>query len=1466
MKLIKVQYLILLFALILARNSYAQGSCTVCNNADFESGSGGGWSYSSGSDSRNTGCNNSPNFCIQSNNFISPQHVLQTLGNYDPIVGGTTLPVVPSFGGNQSLRLGDGNSVMGDGNGVGSMAARATFTYRVEAATANFTYRYAVVVEEPAAGFPSHADDERPYFNVAVRDSAGNKISCGDLYVFARPPMTDFTQCPDPKRTGRNDWFRGWSTVVLPFAAYIGKCVSIEFTTGDCALGAHFGYAYIDASCGPADIVTSAPNSCGGFRLAAPTNASAYKWTNKADGSTKGIEGPSDKQTVDVNRAGTYQVVMSSLAGPNCMTTLEMTVGNPGPSPAAFTPFTGCAGSYTQFTDISTPTDPATGWAWDFNNDKVADAVVKNPTYTFPANGKYPVTLTIFSGNCSASVTDSVFVDLPIYPVADPAGPFCLNADSIKLNASIPGGTWSGSGITNAKAGIFTPSAANIGNNSIIYATPASCPGKDTIIIVINAPAADAGRDITICTGNTSNLGTAPTANYTYSWLPSTGLSSTVISNPTITLTNTQSVTSTYSYTVTTTNTISNCIATDIVEVSVNPLPIVDAGSDQTICEGSTVTLNGTASGATTSYTWGNGSGSYTPNNGILNAVYTPNSFEVASKNITLILTSNDPIGPCPAANDQMNITITPTAIINAGVDQTICIGSSANLAGTFGGSATSGIWSGGTGVFSPDNTNANASYKPSVAEETAGTFSLTFTSNIPASGLCPAVSDQMKVIINQLPTVDAGPDQTICTGSVTLTGIFGGSATSVVWSGGAGTFNPNSSNKNTIYTPSAAEIKVGGLALTLTSNTAGACPPATDQMAIKINPVANVNAGVDQSICINSKTVGNSVILAASFNNAVTGGTWSGGVGTYNPDNTDPNAIYTLNESETGNAAIALRFTTIDPIGPCPAVSDQMIVFIDQIPTVNAGADQTICNGSSANLAGSFSGSATSATWSGGTGTYSPNNTSLNPVYTPSAAEISIGSVILTLTTNDPAGPCSSVNDQVILSINPLAIASAGADQTICSGTNVTLSGIYNGSASSGTWSGGSGTLTVPKIDVVNTTYTPSAADIAAGSINLTYTTNDPIGPCPAASDVMTIKINGMPTVNAGTVQPTCIGSTVQLNGSIGGSASSATWTGGAGTYSPDSTSLNAIYTPSAAEYAAGSVLLTLTTNDPVGPCPPLSSNVTVNIFPLPVVNFIVDDPDGCPEHCVQFTDFTSVSGGNSITNWNWSFGDGGKSTQQSPAHCYKETGKYDVELSVTDKNSCKASLKYDKMITVYSIPIAEFYTTPNPATVLEHNVTFINQSSSDVNFWMWDFGDGDTLAPDTKNPIHTYASNPGSTYQATLQVHNADFCFASVTHEIKILPEFTFFIPNAFTPRASAGVNDVFNGKGIGIIKYDLWIFDRWGNMVFHSGDLDEGWDGKANGGKHVAQEDVYVWKVHLTDIFNKQHNYLGTVTLVK
>src|SRR6185295_18415725 len=116
------------------------------------------------------------------------------------------------------------------------------------------------------------------------------------------------------------------------------------------------------------------------------------------------------------------------------------------------------------------------------------------------------------------------------------------------------------------------------------------------------------------------------------------------------------------------------------------------------------------------------------------------------------------------------------------------------------------------------------------------------------------------------------------------------------------------------------------------------------------------------------------------------------------------------------------------------------------------------------------------------------PNNTTLNATYTPSGAEITAGTVTLTLTSNDPSGPCPAASDTMTITINAPALADAGSDQTVCaSSPNVLLAGSVSG-VSGGIWSGGSGSFN-PDATTLNATYTPSGAEITAGTVTLTLT-----------------------------------------------------------------------------------------------------------------------------------------------------------------------------------------------------------------------------------------------------------------------------------------------------------------------------------------------------------------------------------------
>ena len=287
------------------------------------------------------------------------------------------------------------------------------------------------------------------------------------------------------------------------------------------------------------------------------------------------------------------------------------------------------------------------------------------------------------------------------------------------------------------------------------------------------------------------------------------------------------------------------------------------------------------------------------------------------------------------------------------------------------------------------------------------------------------------------------------------------------------------------------------------------------------------------------------------------------------------------------------------------------------------------------------------------------------------------------------------------------------------------------------------------------------------------------------------------------------------------------------------------------------------VTGND--GCSPPVIDSVTIVVLPLPVVNFTVDIDHGCAPLCVNFTDASTVTG-DIIASRIWDFGDGTLiSNSQNLSHCFNNPGQYSITSKVTTNSGCVASYTNINMISVFAKPIAAFTPSPNPASIIDPEITMNTSFSSNVNYWYWNFGDGDTLAPNSPNPTHQYSTTVESSYTVTLIIHNANDCYDTVSHEIVIGPEFTFYIPNSFTPNED-GTNDYFGGAGTGISKYSLWIFDRWGNMIFYSSELYDKWNGKSNHGQDISQLEVYVWKAEITDIFNKKHDYIGTVTLVK
>ncbi len=730
-------------------------------------------------------------------------------------------------------------------------------------------------------------------------------------------------------------------------------------------------------------------------------------------------------------------------------------------------------------------------------------------------------------------------------------------------------------------------------------------PDKSTSVTIKPTPDVSVSG-IDICSGNVTDIDITNPNNVQYtsfSWVVE-------ISNPDITgakdgsgdhisqeLHNTSSSPQSITYRVTPSAV--GCVGPyeDYVQ-TVNPGNTVDAGSDVTVCEDTSpveITDASIGGGATTS-TWSivSGSGTIVDPNDIV-AEYEPAAGEVGT--VTLELKASDP-SSCPDVVDYVDIEINRRAIVEAGSDQVICEGDNAELSeASRSGSASSVTWSGGLGIFSPNETTTNATYIPDPSE--AGTtVRLYITSNDP-DGPCDPAVDSLDITINIAPTVYAGADKVICEGdSAHLTdATLGGSASSITWSGGSGTFVPDNTTLDASYIPASSEV---GTEVTLTITTddpdgSGPCSPVSDQVKITVNKGAEVFAGTDKVICEGD----NASMSDASISGSASSVTWTGGLGSFSPNNTTLNVIYEPDPSETGSV-VTLRLTTNDPPGPCKAVFDEADVTINVAAQVSAGSDKEVCGTDSVYLDdASIGGSTSDITWSGGEGDFYPDPSTLNAVYLPDSSEIGT-TVTLTITTNDPVGPCGAVFDHVDVKVNRAPEVDAGSDQVICEGSNVSLNGSISGGASSATWSGGLGTFS--DNTQLNTTYIPDDSEVGT-IVTLRLTTNDPSGPCTAAFDEMDATINEAPTVDAGPNDAICIGDTAFLAGSIGGTATSATWSGGEGEFS-DVNDLDAYYLPDTTERGS-EVILTLTTNDPdgSGPCKAVEDKVfiTVNALPNP-------------------------------------------------------------------------------------------------------------------------------------------------------------------------------------------------------------------------------------------------------------------------
>ncbi|TAL60858.1 MAG: PKD domain-containing protein [Bacteroidetes bacterium] len=1115
--------------------------------------------------------------------------------------------------------------------------------------------------------------------------------------------------------------------------------------------------------------------------------------------------------------SGIYSVIATENGCTGPAGTTSVTV-NPIPvAPAAGNNSPLCIGDNLNLTANTIP-----GATYSWNGPNGFTSALQNPTIAGASTadaGTYSVSVTVAGCPGPEGTTSVIVAPPPAAPTPGSNTPVCSGSELSLTASTIVGATYNWSGPNSFSASTQNPTITSVttAGDGIysVFVQIGSCvsPAGTTSVTINPLPVAPtAGSNSPLCIGDNLSLTASTIAGTTYVWSGPNSFSST-LQNPAI---NSVTTAETGTYSVSVTSIANGCVSpTSTQTVSVTIPAVVNAGTDQTMCSNNPAQLSGTITGGTGTVIWStlNGVGIFS---GIatLNATYTPNINDTLAGNILLIISSTNN-GGCPVATDTMVVFVTPGPVANAGADQSICSNnySTVNVSGTVQ-FATGGVWSSsGTGTFQSPNTVLTNTYVTTPLDSANGSVILILTST--GNGSCAAVNDAMLVTFTPAPAVNAGTDIPVCFGNVSaqLNGSVSGGATTGVWTTlGTGTFIPTASTLNATYILSSADTAAGGTTLVLTSTNFGNCIAVTDTVVITMTPAPVVAAGSDITVCANK----DSVSLNGSITVGSTTGYWStSGTGIFAaPDSSAMNATYIPSAADTAAGSIQLFLTSTNG---CRVVKDSLIVTITNAPTVNAGADVTVCGGTTVALNGTINSAAAGGQWtSSGNGTFTPNNSTLNATYVSGSNDTSLVTLTLTTTGN---GQCLAVKDSMTITIGRKPVAGFSVPQ-ICVGQSITFTDTssilsLNDTITSWNWTIAGGTYTVQN---TSHTYTVSGKDTVVLIVTSVSGCSD--------TAMQVVNINPTPVASF-TVLTSCsldsvyFGSTSTISS---GNIVSWIWNFG-------DTNTSTQQKPVHYYDSTGVYIVSLTVTSDSGCTSTFIDTITPSKGAVAGFSFTAD----CDFNAV-FTDTSIIASGDSIISWSWNFGDASAlNTTQNPSHTYVNTGTFIVTLKIVTLGGCNDSITDTLIFT--PAPIADF--SPQSGTYSAGATVAFTDLSTNAITWLWNFDDGKT---DTiQHPTHTFDLN--GTLNVMLIVTNTNGCPDTAQYTF-IFNTNVVAVPSAFTPNGD-GFNDVLYVKGGPLKEMDWRIYNEWGNEVFHSTAQSDGWDGTYKGKKQVEGRFVFILK---------------------
>lgn len=570
------------------------------------------------------------------------------------------------------------------------------------------------------------------------------------------------------------------------------------------------------------------------------------------------------------------------------------------------------------------------------------------------------------------------------------------------------------------------------GTNSVYWGFTATTGGSfnNQSIKFTNTSTFSPINDLVICENDTVTIN-PPVLTNSYLWTPNVSINDNTIESPNFN----PSITTTYYFTGTNSF---GCFIKDTFQITVNDLPTVNAGSDQTVCIGDSVTLN--ASGNALNFAWDN-------------SIVDGQIFEVINtQNYILTGTSSD---GC-ISTDTVLINGLTSPSTDAGNDINLCINDSVQLQAS---GADNYSWSPNTFLSASNISNPWAVPTVNTTYILTGSLANGCTKN-----------DTISIDINPLPVLTTSNDVVICEGDTIQIEVFGGN--SFNWLTTNNISNSTVSNPQ-VWPTTTTTYKVLASDINTCADTA--------EITITVNPKPTINGGIDQNICFGDSTSLNASGSSVSYS-------WNNGI-----------IDGILFEANTTQDYIVVG----TDINNCTN-QDTVTVNILSLPTIDAGLDETICFGDSIQLSAS----------GGDNYLWTPNNNiTSNNISNPIVFPASLTQYVVTGT---DLNNCSN-KDSVLVLVNDLPVIITSNDASICYGDSIVIS------ASGGTTYQWLNQDSISNINVSNPEVWPS--------LSSTY----PVIVTGANSCIDTaeinIQVNSLPIVNAGINQNICTGDTAQIN-----------------------------------------------------------------------------------------------------------------------------------------------------------------------------------------------------------------------------------------------------------------------------------------------------------------------------------------------